>query len=268
MAEDSFVVYTSYGEHLKKLPFEDVGKIFIGVIDYVENGKIPTLNSAADMCFSFIKSQIDRDKEKYENIKKKRAESGKKGGETKAKNMQKEAKQANAKSAITKQANLPDNVYVYDNDNDNVIKKEIHKEKNSSSTFVDFGECVGLFNSVCVSLPKAKAITETRKKAITTALTNLQGIEAYKDLSADKVFETFFETVERSDFLTGRNGNGWTASFDWVLKRANLVKIAEGNYDNRSETVASNAEDGERSFYNTAYYERLAAELEVERNGK
>lgn len=156
MAEDSFVIYTSYGEHLKKLPFEDVGKIFIGVIDYVENGKIPKLNSAADMCFSFIKSQIDRDKEKYENIKKKRSESGKKGGETKAKNKQKKAKQAN----------LPDNVYVYDNDNVNVIKKEIHKEKNTLSANADFGECVGLFNSVCVSLPKVRTITETRKKAI------------------------------------------------------------------------------------------------------
>lgn len=195
MAEDSFVIYTSYGEHLKKLPFEDVGKIFIGVIDYVENGKIPKLNSAADMCFSFIKSQIDRDKEKYENIKKKRSESGKKGGETKAKNKQKKAKQANAKSANEKQANLPDNVYVYDNDNVNVIKKEIHKEKNTLSANADFGECVGLFNSICVSLPKVRTITETRKKAMTSALSNLQSIETYKDLSAAEVFKALFETV-------------------------------------------------------------------------
>lgn len=259
MAENSFVIYTSYGEHLKKLPFEDVGKIFIGVIDYVEEGKIPKLNLAADMCFSFIKSQIDRDKEKYDNIKKKRAESGKKGGETKAK----KAKQANAKSANLKQANLPDNVYEYDNVN--VIKKEIYKEKNTLSAFADFGECVGLFNSVCVSLPKVKAITETRKKAITSALANLQSIEAYKSLSANEAFKAFFETVENSDFLTGRNGNGWQANFDWVLKKSNLVKIAEGNYTNRSPNTTGTKE--KEDFYDTAYYERLAAEMERDENG-
>lgn len=131
----------------------------------------------------------------------------------------------------------------------------------------DFGECVNLFNSICVSLPKVKAITETRKKAIASALSNLQGIEAYKGLNAAEAFKAFFETVECSDFLTGRTANEWQACFDWVLKKANLVKIAEGNYNNRSPT-ASNTDTEQDSFYDTAYYEQLAEELERGRNGK
>ena len=43
----------------------------------------------------------------------------------------------------------------------------------------------------------------------------------------------FFRKVEASDFLCGRNGHGWTASFDWLMKSANAIKVLEGTYDNK-----------------------------------
>ena len=38
-----------------------------------------------------------------------------------------------------------------------------------------------------------------------------------------------FKQIDESDFLSGRSGD-WSATFDWVMKPANMVKILEGNY--------------------------------------
>jgi hypothetical protein len=42
-----------------------------------------------------------------------------------------------------------------------------------------------------------------------------------------------FERVSRSDFLTGVSGS-WKANYDWIIKPANLQKILEGSYENRT----------------------------------
>lgn len=255
---ESMIFYRSFYEAAKILPIEEKVKIYEMIFEYGFYFTEPKTEETTPLVLAFfglVKPQIEKNITRYEN--------GKKGGRPSTK---KDGKKTKAKPKETKpEPNYNVNYNV--NDNVNVIKKEIHKEKNTLSANADFGECVGLFNSVCVSLPKVRTITETRKEAITSALSNLQSIETYKDLSAAEVFKALFETVERSDFLTGRNGNGFQASFDWVLKKSNLVKIIEGNYNNRSQT-SNNAEDEQSGFYDTAYYERLAAELERERNGK
>lgn len=46
-------------------------------------------------------------------------------------------------------------------------------------------------------------------------------------------FARVFKKVATSDFLTGATKVPFVASFDWILKPANLTKILEGNYDNR-----------------------------------
>ena len=61
------------------------------------------------MCFSFIADQIARVKEKYQDVCKKRAEAGRKGGK------QKQANLANAKNETLCKSNVADT----DNDNEN-----------------------------------------------------------------------------------------------------------------------------------------------------
>ncbi|MDO5479100.1 MAG: hypothetical protein Q4G23_08055 [Clostridia bacterium] len=46
------------------------------------------------------------------------------------------------------------------------------------------------------------------------------------------MLKTAFEKVQESSFLKGDNERGWKASFDWVMKVDNLIKVIEGNYDN------------------------------------
>lgn len=89
----------------------------------------------------------------------------------------------------------------------------------------DCGAIIEQYNSICTALPKVRDLTEPRKKAIKSAL---------KRLGQEGLIELFRKTAA-SDFLSGRK-NDWHATFDWILKPANLTKIIEGNYDNAAPT--------------------------------
>lgn len=44
------------------------------------------------------------------------------------------------------------------------------------------------------------------------------------------------EKIRESDFLQGKNRDGWVITFDWFVKPNNFPKVLDGNYDNRSGT--------------------------------
>lgn len=95
-----------------------------------------------------------------------------------------------------------------------------------------------LFSKICISLPKIVALNEERKKAIRSRL---------KEYSLEQI-EEMFRKAEKSDFLTGRISKGdrsFKASFDWLMKPSNFIKVLEGNYDNRE--VSGNGKIGEGS---------------------
>lgn len=50
------------------------------------------------------------------------------------------------------------------------------------------------------------------------------------------------QTIRSSEFLTGGNDRGWTVTLDWSLKPANLRKIVEGQYSNRTARIATNGQ--------------------------
>ncbi|MGN0614203.1 MAG: DUF6291 domain-containing protein [Porcipelethomonas sp.] len=115
----SFVLYTDNAEQFQILSDEQAGKLIKAIFAYSENNIVPDFaDGMLTMAFSFIKGQIDRDSEKWEETRKKRAEAGRKGGR------QSQANQANAsfaKQIKQSQANQAVNVNVNDNVNVNVI---------------------------------------------------------------------------------------------------------------------------------------------------
>ena len=52
-------------------------------------------------------------------------------------------------------------------------------------------------------------------------------------------FKTLFEKAEASDFLKGGNSSNWSATFDWLIKDANMAKVLDGNYSNRAAPTRS-----------------------------
>lgn len=74
-------------------------------------------------------------------------------------------------------------------------------------------------------LPKVTKLTDKRRKHINAQL------KKYPDMEH---WQTCFEKVKASDFLTGRSVQ-WKCNFDWVLNENNRTKVLEGNYDNKEQ---------------------------------
>lgn len=106
----------------------------------------------------------------------------------------------------------------------NKNEKNEKNKKNEKKCYTDgeLQKIIELFNSICVSLPNIQ-MTDSRRRALQN--------------SKIKDWEQLFVKVEASDFLSGRVKD-WKASFDWVIKPVNAVKILEGNYDNKQHAVS------------------------------
>ena len=82
------------------------------------------------------------------------------------------------------------------------------------------------YNAICVSLTPIKVMSDKRKQEAKTRFRR----EFHGQMGE---VCAFFRKVEASDFLCGRNGRGWSANFDWLMKSANAIKVLEGTYDNK-----------------------------------
>lgn len=86
-----------------------------------------------------------------------------------------------------------------------------------------YQQIADMYNDTCVSFPRLTTLSDSRKKAIKARL-NTYTVEDFKKL---------FEKAESSSFLKGANDRNWSATFDWMIKDANMAKILEGQYDKR-----------------------------------
>ena len=86
MAEkkNSFVMYTDYMEQISMLKREQRGDLFTAIMAYADNSELPDMDDVTRMAFCFIRSQMNRDKNKYLDTIEKRREAGKQGGRPKA----------------------------------------------------------------------------------------------------------------------------------------------------------------------------------------
>ena len=123
------------------------------------------------------------------------------------------------------------------------IDIEIERDK------IDYKGIVNAFNAICVSFPSVRSVSDSRKKAIKARL-NTYKLEDFK---------TLFEKAEASSFLKGKNNNNWSATFDWLIKDANMAKVLDGNYDDKPVSYRSGNNYGKQSkadelndFYNMA----------------
>lgn len=93
---------------------------------------------------------------------------------------------------------------------------------------IDYQGVADYWNATCTALPKVTTLSDQRKRTIRTRI-NEHGKDAMKQV---------IDLTSQSDFLLGRTGGDWKcATFDWILKPANFVKILEGNYANRKKTI-------------------------------
>lgn len=100
---------------------------------------------------------------------------------------------------------------------------EIESEERRKINKIDYQQIADMYNNTCVSFPRLSKLSESRKKAIKARL------QTY----SVEDFQRMFEMAEGSSFLKGANNRNWSATFDWMVKDANMAKILDGNYQDR-----------------------------------
>lgn len=103
----------------------------------------------------------------------------------------------------------------------NKEKDKREKQPQADALAPDIQAIIDAYYLHCPSYPKLRSLKDNRIKP----LKKLLKLYCYSD------FVEVFKKMESSDFLKGEKG--FKASFDWVIKEANFVKVLEGNYDNR-----------------------------------
>lgn len=119
------------------------------------------------------------------------------------------------------------------------ISKE-NKEK-TGETPCPYSEIQSLYSSLCKSFPKLTKLSDTRKKAIHARFAAGYKLEDFKRL---------FELAEASPFLKGKNQRNWQATFDWLIKDANIAKVLDGNYNDKPGPAT-----GQKPTYDISEYE-------------
>ena len=122
------------------------------------------------------------------------------------------------------------------------------KEKSRRSP-VNYQQIVDLFHDLCPSFPEVRKISDSRKRAIATFL---------KKYSAEEM-RLLFEKAEQSSFLKGINTNGWSATFDWLIKDSNAAKVIDGNYDD-SKRSYSTPKPSQPDYSDTSRYTNIRME--------
>lgn len=94
-------------------------------------------------------------------------------------------------------------------------------KKREKSAAIPYQQIMDAYNENCGKLPKATKLTDKRKRAIRTCIT--QGF------SIDEICEAARKAAS-TPFLTGAGERGWRANFDFIIKPDNMQKIIEGAY--------------------------------------
>ena len=136
---DSFILYTEQRAVLKKMAYEDIGKLFMAIYDYQATGEVPELDEKLSLLFETFKVTLDRNEEKWKIAKEKRSIAGKKGMAVRWSNITKDNNvisditndnnDNNVIDDITKITSITDNVNVNVNVNDNnIVNKKTRKQ--------------------------------------------------------------------------------------------------------------------------------------------
>ena len=111
---------------------------------------------------------------------------------------------------------------------------------------IDFNKLLIFFNSNRGIFPEVKKLSDVRKTRISSLVKNY-GKES---------IQIVIEKARDSSFLQGDNKEGWIASFDWIIKPANFLKILEDNYANRPKqgdnSSRTNAEIASAAYHSEA----------------
>ena len=269
---DSFILYTSYYALIEGLTDEQLGQLTRAIFLYARDGKIIKLDPVVRMAFVFIKDNIERNQDKYQakceknrqialERERKKREAREKADNT---NVHERSRTCENNTNVHERSpydndNDNDNDNEYDNDND--VSKETDNNIPSKEGLsisenpkvdparrcakIDFAAIKAYWNTKHdqsgSAMRRLTLMSDQRKSNVRARIREYGG-------DVQKVYKAIDKAMA-SDFMNGKNGKGWVASFDWMMCPSNFPKVLEGNYDNeqpagsQQQQAAAKAQD-------------------------
>lgn len=229
---DGFVFYRSYYEAIQNLPEKDRLAVYEAIFSYALNDEETETVGVPAAVFMLVKPTLDASKRK--------AASGKTGGEAKAKQAESKSEAKRKQTASKTEANDKQTVSKAEaiKDEGQEIKDKGQETRDEGQGMNDtttlsaaqteakcpFGRIRQLYHELCPSFPMIRGLDGERKKAVAARWRAYQSIITFKEL---------FSLAEASSFLKGQNDRNWHADFDWLMKANNFAKVLEHKYDDR-----------------------------------
>lgn len=270
MAEEkkSYIMYKSWNPLLESLPPEQLYEVFHAIIKYQNGEETNIKDPVIQAIFKMLKAQFEEDDNKWEKERQQRIDAGRKGGKAKPTEYKEclaevseakeclaplsKVKQTQANQAVMVEVEVEGNVEVEDilppynppkgGEVDSSLRSESRQNIDDYTPpkpeRTDYQGVLDAYHECCPCFPAVIKLTETRKRAIKARL---------KDYGLEEI-KRAFSLAGQSDFLKG--SSGWQASFDWLMKPANMTKVLEGNYTNRASPAGGKSQSmwGEDDF--------------------
>ncbi|MDR1114171.1 MAG: DUF6291 domain-containing protein [Candidatus Margulisbacteria bacterium] len=239
--KQAFLVYYDYEPIFKELADDEKASLLMSMFEYERTREVPKqLKGQARIVFIMIKNNLDRDREKWDVTRQKRAEAGSLGGQTtQERNKQIQANQANAPSDKQIQANqavnanaiaiATVNVPVNVNANADAMHTEAdvdlstdvnNSESGSTSTGIASAPALDLSkdeNTNADTKPQEILIPETSVSIVenkVVAQTNIKSMPAV--FGAEENYQTFKAAVRAA-----------VESYGWNFAEFNISKFTE-----------------------------------------
>ncbi|MBD5182810.1 MAG: hypothetical protein HDS99_03340 [Bacteroidales bacterium] len=207
MAKMTFVFNQDWLRVLADYPPEVTAEVLQAIRLYNDGSELPRMSTVAEVCFKFIRTELDHNRAKYEEVVAKRREAGRKG--------------ARKAAAMAAEADCEDVATVGASPTKGATEAGSLSRKEFPAQ-----EITAYWNELMAgrAIPQITRISaKTPRYRLLKACLRDYGLEGLK--------EAMDRTAE-SSFLNGNNARGFTASFDWLLQPANFLKVLEGNYKN------------------------------------
>ena len=157
----SFILYFEYKDYFEQLSVEERGELITAIFDYVVTGETKKLKGASEMAFAFIRAQIQRDLDKYEERCRVNKENGALSHQGKKESLSKPSK----KDQTVANGTLNDNVPVPEDESVPETVPETESVPESVSESVAVAETESAHPNVGEDLRQNSTIRQEKQKA-------------------------------------------------------------------------------------------------------
>lgn len=248
---DSFILYTSDYQLIEGLTDEQLGQLTRALFIYARDGEVINLEPVVRMAFVFIKDKIDRNQGKYQARCEKNRQIAleREARKREARKSTNDHERAQSCTNVNERLRKSTNDHVLhlsdsDSDSDSDVSKETDNNIPSKEGLsisenpkvdpakrcakIDFAAIKEYWNTKHDQsgsvMRRLTLMSDQRKGNVRSRIREYGGDVQMVYKAIDKAMA--------SDFMNGKNGKGWVASFDWMMCPSNFPKVLEGNYDN------------------------------------